>query len=218
MRSVSLLIALLLALLTPGLTQAQDDATPLPPEVACAKGADAMYIKEIMPLMQAVPEDAYGKPSDTFFYNQLYMRIEEGAEVTIGGPAGQPYWTRDRMSLSALPRGLSWTHYFRSADGASLVPLQEPVSITYMFQPGALNVLTLRALSGPEPTQASSPYVLTIWNPCASLVASATTAQAVTWPRMALFWFVAPVTLLLGVVLGRRVWRGFQASRKPMQP
>ena len=52
MRSISLWFALLLALLTPGLTQAQDDATPLPPEVACAEGADAMYIKEIMPLVQ----------------------------------------------------------------------------------------------------------------------------------------------------------------------
>ena len=115
MQRFSLLLALLLALLTPALVRAQDNAFSR--EVVCTETAEAetMYLSQVIPLVDAISQQS-NDHAGVFYTTEVEVFMEEGMQAAIGGPDGQPFWTDDLLRIVGQPAQAEWSHDFRSAD------------------------------------------------------------------------------------------------------
>ncbi|MCB0079504.1 MAG: hypothetical protein KDE47_01165 [Caldilineaceae bacterium] len=176
MQRVSLLLALLLALLTPALVRAQDNAFSR--EVVCTETADAeaMFLSQVIPLLDAIPEQPNAN-AGVFYTTEVEVFMEEGMKATIGGPDGQPFWTDDQIRIVGHPSKNVWMRDFRSGDRLHIVPEPEPQDFYYVLSPGQNTLhITLENLLGP--VQSTSAYVLMLWQPCSAPVAAQPAVEA----------------------------------------
>ena len=168
MRPIALLIALMLALLTPALAQAQAYPNFYARQDGCpADGGDNyMFLSEVIPLVEAIPEQTNAQLG-VFYTHEVDLVFEDEMQVAIAEPNGQPFWSDDLLEIIILPLHKRWATDFRSPDRQDVMMLKEPQLLTPLLSPGK-NTLQVTLENQEGFTRSASAIVLQIWKPCVS--------------------------------------------------